>query len=525
MKSQHEERPVVPTDEWVEFDYSNPDADAVAEELEHKKQGWHALHKPVGQGADDFGPYNVVPLAMMRGAEAKPHPVHTKPMKHLVLPEQSIPPRGWYKSKIEGDRVRPRPCYTEALLTSPFLGYCPVGCSFCYINNGSRGYRSTGLPTVDPTYPEKYQKQVKKMMIGGAGYMTSFSEAFHKLEDTYHVTQRLTNIFVEEGLPIFYCTRRLPAEWAIDALQVSPYSYMQFSINTSNPDDYRKLSPGSAKLDEMFKMIERLSNLGVYISIQCNPIHPGITTLDDLKELVRILSSIGTDHIIFKFVEQVMNARKVIVDRLYSRRFDPKRVDAFDKLFNQVIGGVYTIQQDMRIAWLQELLATTRKHGMTQSLCYEYYENGQAGANMAPYFATSDQCHGRGVPIHYRPALGELFVPLPGCYRKGCLYCADYGTRSCRNEVLQQAKALEYSDLTSIHLEGREEDWAIKDSCARPDQEGFNLNMNPDLETDAEMWGWLPRGLPESMIGQHIPAVKQHSGSREMVGDWGGMIA
>lgn len=408
-------------------------------------------------------------------------------------------------------------CYTEALLTSPYLGYCPVGCAFCYINNGSRGYRATGLPTVDPTYPEKYHKQLKKMRVAGAGYMTSFSEAFHKLEDVYHVTERLTSVFVEEGLPIFYCTRRLPMEFAVEALQINPYSYIQFSINTSNPDDYRKLSPGSAKLEEMFKMIERLHNLGVYISIQCNPIHPGITTLDELRELVRILASVGTDHIIFKFVEQVMNSRKVIVDRLYDRRFPDEKVDLFDKLFNQVIGGVYTIQQDIRIEWLEELLAETRANQMTMSTCYEYYENGKAGANLAPYFTTSDQCHGRGIPIHYRPTPESKFIPLPGCYRKGCLYCSDYGTKACRSETLQQAKAMEYKDLCNTVIEGREEDWIMLESCARPEDEHKSTNANPGYLTDAELWGWIPQYTPENVIGRFVPALEQHSGSRETV--------
>lgn len=663
MTDDMKDKPAVP-DGWIEFEYSDPDPDAVVEELQ--KQQRHKLHRPVESGVDEErGPYDVIPLAMVLGGDAKPATVYKTPMKHMVL-DQSIPPRGWYKSKIEADRVRPRPCYTESLLTSPFLGYCPVGCSFsllagtmvmtlygemaiedfeagdwvlgrfdygldwsevlatthhkspgyyhvklsngrdwkitaghlvwvvgqgwvdvkelfdnhegvkleevqavandgvrteqvpggyllgnatitsmkyvegevdvydiqttsenfyasgvlvhnCYINNGSRGYRATGLPTVDPDYPEKYHKQLKKVMVAGAGYMTSFSEAFHKLEDTYHVTERLTQVFVDEGLPIFYCTRRIPMEFAVEALQKNPYSYCQFSINTSNPDDYRKLSPGAAKLEEYYKMINRLHNLGVYVSIQCNPIHPGITSLEELKQLVRDLASVGTDHIIFKFVEQVMNTRKVIVDRLASRRFDPKKVDLFDKLFNQVIGGVYTIQQDVRIEWLEELLAETRANHMTMSTCYEYYENGKAGANLAPYFTTSDQCHGRGVPIHYRPKPGEKFQPLPGCYRKGCLYCADHGTRACRSETLLEAKALEYKDLVNTVITGRDEDWDMAESCARPEMEHANPNANPGYMTDAELWGWIPRYTPENAIGQFVPAQEQHSGSKDVL--------
>lgn len=518
MTDDFKDRPVVP-DGLDGSDYSDPHPDAVQEEIEHRlKQARHKLHQPISSGVDEErGPYDVIPLSMVLGGEAKPRTVYSNPVKHLCLPDQTIPPRGWYKGRIEADRVRSRPCYSEALLTSPYLGHCFVSCSFCYVNNGSRGYRATGLPTVDPDYPEKYHKQLKKMMVAGAGYMTSFSEAFHKLEDEYHITERLTNVFLEEGLPIFYCTRRLPMEFAVEALQKNPYSYCQFSINTSNPNDYRKLSPGAAKLEDMFKMIERLHKLGVYISIQCNPVHPGITSLEELKELVRTLASVGTDHIIFKFVEQVMNTRKVIVERLASRHFDDAKVQLFDKLFNQVIGGVYTIQQDVRIEWLEELLAETRANHMTMSTCYEYYENGKAGANLAPYFTTSDQCHGRGVPIHYRPAPGEKFQPLPGCYRKGCLYCADYGTRACHSETLLEAKALEYKDLVNTVITGNEADWDMAESCARPELEHANPNANPGYLTDAELWGWIPRYTPENKIGRFVPAQAQHSGSKEML--------
>lgn len=625
------EMPVLPDDAdvelndegWVEFTPEEAAAlsDAEAEEQQHLKQRHHKLYRPVDSGEDERGPYDVIPLSMVRGGQAKPTPVHRDPMKHLVL-DQTIQPRTWYKSKIENDRTRPRPCllpnsqvqtpwgdkaikdlrvgdivlgydiehkkvaqtyvqgvadqtkpeylelelgngrvlrltpehlvythdwgwtqaedlkvgqliqgvedlprllsvrwvpketsvhdiqtgtgnffaegvlvhncYTEALLTSPYGGYCPVGCAFCYINNGSRGYRSTGIPTADPDYPEKYHAWLKKCMIAGAGYMTSFSEAFHPLEDTYHITQRLTNVFVEEGLPIFYCSRKLPAEWAIEALQKNPYSYMQWSINTSNPADFRKLSPGAAKLEDMLRYMERMSKLGIYISIQCNPINAGITTLPELVELVRMLSQAGANHVIFKFVEQVANTRNVIIDRLKARRFDKHRIELMDRMFNQVIGGVYTIQQDIRVAWLKELLVATREHGITMSTCYEYYEDGKGGANLAPYFTTSDQCHGRGIPVHYRPAPGEKFQPLPGCFRKGCLYCAEHGTRACRNERLQQATALDYSDLRNTVITGRESDWDLAGSCARPEDEPNSINRNPEFLTDAEMWGWPP---------------------------------
>lgn len=453
-------------------------------------QEHHKRYQAIDSGEDERGSYDIVPLSMVRGGEAQPMKVHTEPMKHLVL-DQGIAPRGWYKDKHTGKRVRPRPCYTEALLTSPYGGFCHVGCSFCYINNGSRGYKSTGLPTVDPAYPEKYKKQFDKLMVAGAGYMSSFTEVFQILEDEYHVTERLTKVFTDAKLPIFYCTRRLPPDWAIDALAENPYSYIQWSVNTGDPKEYKKLSPGAARWEDIMEYVARLSERGVYTSFQCNPINAGITTLESLFHLIEVAADAGLDHIIFKFTEQVANNRKLIVDRLVERHFDQKAVNRFDSWFSQVIGGVYTIRQDIRISWLRELLAKTREEGISQSLCYEYYDDGKAGSNMAPWFTTSDQCHGRGIPIHYREKPGGEFKPFP-CYRKGCLYCEQAGTMACDNDTLLEARALQYKDLREIILVEPEDgwDWSIPESCEHPSKVRYADACNPNLVTDAEMWGW-----------------------------------
>lgn len=52
-----------------------------------------------------------------------PHPhIRTESAKDL---------QGWYSPKhITHPGMRPRPCFTDAVLTQPFGGYCPVGCGF-----------------------------------------------------------------------------------------------------------------------------------------------------------------------------------------------------------------------------------------------------------------------------------------------------------------------------------------------------------------------------------------------------------
>lgn len=452
------------------------------------RQEQFRLHKEEGAGEDEHGAYKVVPISMLKGGVAKPTKVYVDPVKHVI--NSSAPsPRGWYKDKHEPKSRRPRPCYTEAMLTTPYGGYCPVGCRFCYVTHGTRGYRATGIATVNPDYPEKMRRSIAKLNVAGAAYISSFTEPFQHLEGTYEVTRRLANYVNEAGLPIFFLTRLLLPDWAEDALLVNPYSYMQWSINTSNEQHRRLMSPGTAKLDDVFKNIERVRANGIFVSIQVNPILAGVTTLGELMELVELLAGVGANHVIFKFVEQVYSNKTLLLDRLSKARLP--NVDKLEALLSQTIGGVYTIEQKVRLEWLDTLLEATRSVGLTMSTCYEYYDNGAAGANYAPYVTTSDQCHGRGVPVHHRPEPGAKFVPLAGCYRKGCLYCEEYGTQACDNDDLLEARALEYKDLRNITIEGvREEDWELEDSCLHPDDVADGEYWNPEWQTDAEMWGW-----------------------------------
>jgi DNA repair photolyase len=456
-----------------------------SESDEEYRQRRFRLAAPIEEGVDDQGPYQSIPISMVLGGKTKPAKVYTEPVKHLLI-SSSPNPRGWYKDKHVSDKVRPRPCYSEAILTIPYTGYCEIGCKFCYIDFGSRGYHATGLPAVNPDYPDFIRNRLSKMMVVGPAYISSFTEPFQNLETRYHVVERLSKVFVDEGIPLFYLSRKLPPDWAKDILLQSPYSYMEWSVNVADEAVFRRLSPGSFHLYQLYEIIREYADLGIYISIQVNPVLPGIVTLDDMKELVRCLAQAGANHVIFKFCESNLGSYKELLDRL--RRGHLEGVEEFESLMTQIIGGVRTIRQDTRVAWLQELLPWTRQHNITMSLCYEYYNNGKGGANLAPWFTTADQCHGPAVPIHYRSAPDARFEPLPGCYRKGCLYCEEYGTKACRNVVLLSAKALQYKDYCSVRLEGREEDWQLLDSSPLPEC-AKERGRNPNLATDAELWG------------------------------------
>lgn len=415
--------------------------------------------------------------------------VEKEPIKHIVM-DKSLVLHGWYKDKTVGPGVRPRTCYTEALLLAPYGGFCPVGCRYCYLNLGFRGYGATGMSTVDPNYVTDVTKAMQEIMVAGAAYITPYAEPFHNLEARYHHVENLAKLFNTLNLPIFYTTKREPPMWAARSLLPNPYSYIHFSINAP-ASSYRRFNPGAADYHDLLGCVAELSQLGVYVGIQCNPLHPGLVDLNEYLSMLHDFNSAGAQHVIFKFVEENYAARSKLMKNLKAAHFDEQKLAEFDHLFSQKIGGVYTVEQELRLSWLAEFLSETRKMGMTMATCHEYVEQDGDTFQLGPSVTTADQCHGRGVPIHYRQSADEQFKPLPGCYRKGCLYCHEYGTHACQNETLLAATALEFKDMKKLRITPAAIDpanWEMLESCEMPDEQR-PVAHNPEFKTDIELWG------------------------------------
>ena len=326
----------------------------------------------------------------------------------------------------------------------------------CYINSGVRGYRGTGLITVPINYGDQLKTQIAKMNRSAAGYFSSFTDPFTPLENYYHNTQQGAEAFVEQGLPIFFLSRLPYPKWAVDLLKQNKYSYAQKSINTSDSKDWRLLSPGALSLEGHLEEIAMLRKNKIYVSIQCNPIMPGVTTHRQVCELFDKLKKAGANHVIIKFVEAGYSWAPEMVVRM-KKRFGHKRGTQFEKLFTQNIGGQRTIEEKYRLEGHRIYQAHATKLGLTYATCYEYrYESANAegkvsktGISIGREFTTADQCHGQRVPIFTRNSADERFREVEECPPSGCLYCAkeNDGEARCGDELMGQAPALVFRDL------------------------------------------------------------------------------
>jgi DNA repair photolyase len=407
---------------------------------------------------DDEGRrYQFWDIGMVRNAKAedkKQLKVFLDPIPHVLL-DQNVPLRGWYKSLVEATGIRNRPCYTEAVLTQPYGGTCPVRCSFCYINHGTRGYRAQGITTVDLKYPEKVAKQLKRMQTSAAGYFSSFTDPFLDLEPIYHNTQRAAEAFDREGLPVFFLTRREYPGWAYDLLKRNKYSYAQMSINTANPETWKRLSPFALRLPDMIEQVRNLRAAGIYVSIQVNPIVPGAVPNEDIVELIHTLGASGANHLIFKFVEISFPSKKALIDIIGKRHGEAAKATLAD-LFTCNIGGQATIDEAYRLDALDLFKRECAKAGVTMATCYEYkFERDAAGeilnktgVSVGGEYLTADQCHGHRVPLFTRVTPDDPFTEVEECPPSGCLTCAsdNSGEARCQSDLYGKATALGAAD-------------------------------------------------------------------------------
>lgn len=403
--------------------------------------------------------FRMVNVGMVRNAKEEDKrevKAYLEPFPHIRI-DNAKPLQGWYQSMVnESKQSRPRPCFTEAILTEPYGGYCAVGCQFCYINSGMRGYRGTGLISVPLNYGEQIRKQLTRVRRAAAGYFSSFTDPFTPLEGFYHNTQNAAEEFVKVGLPVFFLSRLQYPEWAIDLLTKNPHSYAQKSINTCDAEDWRHLSPGAISLKHHLAEITKLKKRGIYISIQCNPIVAGITSNEQIVRLFKLLADAGADHVIVKFVEAAYSWAPSMVERM-KKVFGEERGKKFEALFTQNIGSERTIDEEYRLEAHHLFRAEATKAGLTYATCYEYRyekdENGKVksktGISVGREFTTADQCHGHAVPVYSRDSADENFLPVEACPPSGCLYCAseNNGEARCGDELAGQAVAVKASDM------------------------------------------------------------------------------
>ncbi|RLE50388.1 MAG: hypothetical protein DRJ21_01745 [Candidatus Methanomethylicota archaeon] len=378
--------------------------------------------------------------------------VISNPYPHILVPTKKEVIHGWYFGFEDNGR---RECTSERILLNPYNG-CTVNCPMCYARSFGGYFEvwdKTGIVTVFKDFDLKLRNELSKLYWASCAYLSPSSEPFQKpLENTYHLSEKSADVFLDLNLPVDFITKRgdnIPKR-ILRRMAEHPYNHClaQFTILSVDDEINRIFAPNGASVEEQFKAVRRFADWGVYTVVRMDPLFPGIT--DDeksIRELVERAKLEGAKHIIFSLcdVGRVGESRRRILFNIVREHFP----DAYNLWLK-----VYRFNQDGDIEYRRRVFKIARKIcdeiGVTMALCMEFEEiivNGKVyyrGLNEE--FMTSRSCEGLDIPVYWRDKLDEPFKPLENC-NGACLLCAKGIQKPvCGQLPFIRASALRYRD-------------------------------------------------------------------------------
>lgn len=343
----------------------------------------------------------------------------------LIIVNSSKEVHGWWHPLKPYGR---RECTAERFLLNPYIG-CQHACPFCYTRTFP-GYfeewREKGTLFVFENFPQSVARQLDRLNIAACGYLSPVTDPFQPLEESFHLSEQLVEVFIERNLPIEVITKGKIPQRVLELISQQKHSFVQVSILTWDENLRKILVPGGADTETLLDNLRRAKDAGIYAVARIDPIFPYLTdNPSDLRKLVRLAKDAGAKHIIASVVDIPVKTRREVLSLL--ARIDKKLIPAYKELFREKIGYSLHASIDYRMRLFSELRKICDEEGLTFALCMEFaltgreYEGKPIVEGLNRYFATSRNCEGMDVPIYIRQ--GDKFQPLP-C-DGACLHCTN----------------------------------------------------------------------------------------------------
>jgi len=334
---------------------------------------------------------------------------------HILKPS-SKELHGWWPGKRE--------CTGERLLINPYNG-CSVNCFFCYTRGFPGNFRlwhERGIITVSKNFPENIARQLDSIDVASCGYLSPVCDPFGQVNEIYHYSEKIVEIFVERNIPINVTTKSRIPETVIDLLQRQVHSFAQISILTPHESLRKILSPGGADIPTLLDNFVRLKKRGVFAVARIDPILPYIT--DDRETLNTLLNQVvekGASHVISSVLDIPLKIKDYFFQKIRNY-FGIETVEKLKSLYKERIGPYLHASTQYREEIFSFLKERCELLGVTFALCMEFRKKGERLEGLNREFMTSINCDGMNVPLYIR----KNFRFQPACDCLGnCLNCVD----------------------------------------------------------------------------------------------------
>lgn len=403
---------------------------------------------------------NTIKIRFMSGIE-KEFGVITDPVAHYVV-ESIKQLHGWFNYNFQESGKRE--CSQERMLLNPYNG-CSVGCYFCYTKNMGSYFKAFWDDPLHPVAVFKdfdlvVAKQLSRLNVSSCAYISPTTDPFQTLEGTYHLSEKLIRVFLENGLPAEFITKKgsnVP-DSVFEMIAAHPYrhSFCQFTCFTNKDDVLKRVTFDADTFDAQCKAIERARNFGVEnVIARFDPIIPTVTDdLESLREMFERVAAAGATHVIMSSLD-IPSKRKRDFYGFLGKLTDIKMIESLYENNGQMVGRDLNATMEYRrdLFSLGKNLAT--KNGLTFSLCMEFEVTTKNGATwhrgLNEDFMTSTACEKVEIPIYWRKSLKEQFKPLSLTSKcdGNCLnHAKGFGNcdGACNCTAFMEARSLELKD-------------------------------------------------------------------------------
>ncbi len=362
----------------------------------------------------------------------KPKKVSIPFCHYLVNSQKKI--HGWYNWPV-------RECTSERILLNPYNG-CSVGCFYCY-SRSFPGYFSdwhrNGNIYVFKDFDKVVAKQLDSIDYAFCGYLSPVTDPFQKLENIYHLSEKIIRCFLDRNIPIEFITKNKVPEKVLKYISGHKHCFGQISIVTCKSTILKKLAPMGADIETLFSNIKRMKKYGIFTVVRIDPILPFINdNRKGLSFIIKKSKDLGAKHIVVSVLDIPYKIKSFVLNSI-NRHFGADIAKKYLKLYKEKIGYLHA-----DINYRKDIFSYLReecdKVGLTFSLCMEYEQINQRVLGLNRIFSSSLNCEGIDIPLYHRK--GNKFYPLDKCKGR-CLNCSQV---YCNNDRFSSAGALKLSD-------------------------------------------------------------------------------
>ncbi len=253
----------------------------------------------------------------------------------------------------------------------PYTG-CSHRCFYCYASSYIKNFFK---PRPKKDFIERLKKDVNKMNKNLPVSMSNSSDPYQHLEKFYKLTRKALEIFSMQEVKVQIVTKSSLVERDLDVLKNMKWS-LSMTVTTMNDELAKSTEPGASLPSKRLRTLEKVVGMGFKVSVRIDPIIPKVNDkLEELKSLVKELSSIGVSHVI-------ASTYKVRPDN-WSRfkLLFPKLSEELKELYfkhGEKTSGYFYLPKSLRLKMLTTIKKIVEMNGMSFAACREGFPELQS---------------------------------------------------------------------------------------------------------------------------------------------------